>query len=247
MITFSTTGSTKNISRRVQNLVNRQIPFAASKALNATGDVLLAVNKREMKRSFESTVPYTLNAFYVKKSRYNNLQMSLRRKDKPAGKHYLDIQHKGGRRPQKGVERLVKERVNYPGIVGSVMPTTNGGGRTKSGGISMAEVHRALAGLGASYSNTAYTRNKQRTAESKRALAKRPSEYFVRANESGTRGGIYKKMANRRVKKVFHIFDYMPNYKSKYPFSPPLLRNAKSYFPTKMRKELRMAMRSARF
>lgn len=247
MITFSTTGSTKRVSRRLQNLVNRQIPYAASKALNATGNVLLAVNKREMKRNFDNPVPYTINAFYMKPARYNNLRMSVRRKDKPAGKHYLDIQHKGGVRPKKGVERLIAQRVAYSGIVGAVIPVPGNGGATRNGGVSMAEVNRAMAGLGASYSSTAYTRNKQRTAESKRATAKRPSQYFVKSNEGGTKGGIYKRMANRKIKKVFHISDAMPRYNSKFPFYPPLVRNAKSYFPGKMRRELRAAMRTARF
>lgn len=246
MITFSTTGSTKRVSRQLQNLVNRQIPYAASKALNATGNVLLAVNKREMKRNFDNPVPYTINAFYMKPARYNNLRMSVRRKDKPAGKHYLDIQHKGGVRPQKGVERMFRDRVKYKGIVGAIIPVEGNGGATKNGGISMAEMHRAMAGLNASYSSTAYTRNKQRAAESKRALASNARQYFVKSNEGGTRGGVYKRMANRKIKKVFHIRDAMPRYNSKFPFYPPLVRNAKSYFPAKMRRELRTAMRSAR-
>lgn len=247
MITFSTTGSTKRVSRKIQNLITRQIPFAASKALNATGDVLLLVNKREMKKNFENPVPYTINAFYKKPARYNNLRMSVRRKDKPAGKHYLGIQHKGGVRPQKGVERMFRDRVKYKGIVGAIIPIKGNGGATSKGGISMAEMHRAMAGLNASYSTTAYTRDKQRAAESKRALAKRPSDYFVKANEGGTKGGVYKRVGKRRIKKVFHIRDAMPYYKENFPFYPPLVRNAKSYFPGKMRRELRTAMRSARF
>ena len=111
-----TTGSARVIGNRLQKAVRKQIPFAASQALNDTGKVLVSINKQNMKRTFDRPVPYTLNAFYLKRAMKANLSISVRRKDKPAGKHYLDIQKSGGVRPQKAFEKMVQQRVAYPGI-----------------------------------------------------------------------------------------------------------------------------------
>ena len=246
MITFSTTGSTKRVSRRLQNLMNRQIPYAASKALNATGNVLLAVNKREMKRNFDNPVPYTINAFYMKPARYNNLRMSVRRKDKPAGKHYLDIQHKGGVRPKKGVETLFKYSLPYKGIVGSVLPTKHS--MTRAGGISMARVNEVIGQIGGTTPQSSYTKSKSRAAADRLAARKRPVQYFIGYKEDGKNktDGIYRK-EGKRVKKMFHILSYSPRYRSRFPFYQPLMNKSKFYFPRKMRIEMRNAMRTARF
>lgn len=246
MITFSTTGSTKRVSRKIQNLINRQIPFAASKALNATGNMLLAVNKREMKRNFDNPVPYTINAFYMKPARYNNLRMSVRRKDKPAGKHYLGIQHKGGVRPRKRFETLMKYGLKYDHYLGSVLPTKHS--QTRAGGVSMARVNEVIGQIGGTTPQSSYTKAKSRAAAEKLAARKRPTQYFIGYKENGKNktDGIYRR-EGKRVKKMFHILNYSPEYRQRFPFYPPLISKSKFYFPRKMRIEMRNAMRTARF
>lgn len=245
-ISAKTTGSARVIGNRLQKAVRKQIPFAASQALNDTGKTLVSINKREMKRVFDNPVPYTLNAFYLKRAMKADLSVAVRRKDKPAGKHYLDIQKSGGVRPQKAFEKMVQQRVAYPGIVGSVIPIPGNGGVNAKGNVNMGEVNRALAGLNASFSTTAYTRDRQRKAESKRALSKRPTQYFVRANEGGTKGGIFKRTGKRKAKMVFLISDAMPSYRGIYKFDPPLRKHAMSYFPAKFKRRLAAAYRTMR-
>lgn len=247
MLTITGGSKIKTVRGLMSNIQNKQIPYALSRAMNDTGKVLLVVNRKEMRRNFNAPVPYTLNAFYMKPAKRTNLRMEILRKDAQGKKHYLEVQHEGGRRPQKRVEKLIKNRVAYPGIVGSVIPTSNGGGMTKTGGVNMAEVNRALAGLNASFSTTAYTRNKQRAAESKRAIAKKPSQYFVKSNEGGTKGGIYKRLASRKVKKVFHISDATPSYKPRFPFHPPLIKQTNLYLPKQFKRQFNAALRTMRF
>lgn len=224
----------------------KQVPFAAMMALNETGKVLLVRNRVEMKRQFKDPVPYTLNAFFMRRSSKANLKVSIERKSAPAGKHYLEVQHRGGVRTQKAVERLVRDRVAYQGIVGGIVPVKGNGGDTPSGGIRMSEINRALAGLNASFSTTAYTRNKQRAAESKLAQMKKPHQYFVKSNESGTSGGIYKRTGKRTIKKIFTITDSLPSYKPNFPFHDPLRKQANAYFPNKFARQFRIALRTAR-
>ena len=44
-------------------MVQRQMPFATSLALNTTAKTLVARNKRDTRRTFSIPVNYTLNAF----------------------------------------------------------------------------------------------------------------------------------------------------------------------------------------
>jgi hypothetical protein len=248
---ISTTGSTRSINRRLHNLMHRQIPFAASKALNDTGNVLLAVNKREMRKQFDKPVRYTLNAFYMKPARKNDLNMRIARKSKPAGKHYLDVQHKGGVRPRKGVESMLNYSLAYSGDLRAVLPTSRT--QTAAGGMSMARINEAIAGLqdskqagrvpSSSYTKAGITKQTDRLAR-----RKKPVEYFIGYKSEGKNrtDGIYRR-TGKTVKKMFHLLEYQPKYRPNFPFYPPLIRNARSYFPTRMKRQLAMAMRTARF
>lgn len=245
MYSITTQGSARSINRKLQNLMTRQIPFAASKALNATGDVMLATNKREMKKQFSNPVRYTLNAFYKKPARYNDLHMAIKRKTAQRGKHYLEVQHKGGTRPNKRVETLLKYSLPYSGIVGAVLPTKHS--QTRMGGMSMARVNEALGQIGGSTPQSSFTKARTRAAADKLAARKRPTQYFIGYREDGKNktDGIYRRQGNR-VQKMFHILEYAPKYRPNFPFFPPLIRNAKSYFPNQMRKQFRMAIRTQR-
>jgi len=245
---ISTTGSTRSINRRLHNLMHRQIPFAASKALNDTGNVLLAVNKREMRKQFDKPVRYTLNAFRVKYARKNDLNVRLERKSAPAGKHYLEIEHKGGNRPRKGFETMLRASLagRYTGNLMAVLPTSRT--QTKGGTVSMARVDEAIAGLKAG----APTSQRRAAGVAKQAgrIAQRksPVDYFIGYKGKGKNktDGIYKR-TGKGVQKMFHLIDRAPGYNRNFPFYPPLVRKAKQFFPSRMRKQLAMALRTARF
>lgn len=225
--------------------MTRQIPFAASKALNQTGDVLLATNKREMKKQFENPVRYTLNAFYKKPARYNDLHMAIKRKTAQRGKHYLEVQHKGGVRPNKRVETLFKYSLPYTGIVGAVLPTKHS--KTRNGGISMARVNEAIGQLGGTTPQSSFTKARSRSAVERLTRRKTATQYFIGYREDGKNktDGIYRRQG-KRVQKMFHIIESAPKYRPNFPFFPPLIRNAKSYFPSQLRKQFRLAIRTQR-
>ena len=232
------------VMRRMQRLTG-QMPFAASKALNATGNVLLAVNKREMRKQFDKPVPYTMNAFYMKRSTKADLNVRIGRKSKPSGKHYLEVQHSGGTRPRKGIESLLNYSIAYRNDLRAVLPTKRT--TTGAGGISTAQVLQAIAGLGGKMPNEPYTKSRVEKAEARRAAQKNPSQYFIGYKEDGknTTDGIYRRRG-KRVEKMFHLLEYRPKYRENFPFHPPLYRNARSYFPQTFKRELFRAMRTAR-
>ena len=250
MITFRFDSDSKKINAKLANLAMRQIPFAASKALNQTAVELKAFNRIQMKRRFDDPVKYTLNAFMVDRSNKRKLVAGVRRKDKPSGKHYLEVQAKGGRRPRKGVEKMMEFGLAYGGILRSVTPTSKSNGQTRNGNINMGEVNRAIAGLNGKTSSTPYTRTRQEAAKTKRATQKRPTQYFMAEPGSGKNktGGIYKRSpAGKKVTKVFHFLDYSPQYQKKLPFKSYMTKQAKLSFPKNLRREMRTALRTAKF
>jgi len=240
-ISFQFDSNLASVNAKLANMAIKQIPFAASKALNQTGKELVAFNKIQMRKRFKDPVRYTLNAFRLVRSKKTNLVAEVRRKDKPAGKHYLDVQAKGGTRPKKAVEKKIDFRLPYNGIVRAVLPTSRTANRGQS--MSMAWVNKALAGVGQSYASEAYTK-----AETGKA-SKYPRYWASEPGRGKSKtGGIYRQNSKRgKPQKLFHILDYRPSYNKRLPFTDYMTRQAKLSFPKNMRREMRAALRTAKF
>ena len=241
-INFTFESNLASTNAKLAIMAQRQLPFAASKALNRTGVELLAWNKIQMRKRFDDPVRYTLNAFRLVRSRKNNLVAEVRRKDRPAGKHYLEVQQEGGFRPQKAFERKMEFRLPYKGMVRAVLPTKRTANRGSN--VSMAWVNKALAGVQQSYASEAYTR-----AERGKSSTAYP-RYFVAEPNTGKNkaGGIYRVNAKKgKPQKLFTILDRMPRYNKRLPFTEYMTKQAKLSFPKNFRRELRQALRTARF
>ena len=251
MTTFSLTFTSDldKTTQKVINLAHRQIPFAASVSMNRTVKELIAFNKIQMKRRFKRPNAYTLNAFRGEYSRKTNLRAGVVIKDKPGGKHYLPIQTKGGTRGMKGIEKLFDRSIAYPGIVRAILPTKREAGGKNGQAILTSRMNKALAGLGASYSSTAYTRDARRAAESKQNLAKRSVRYFLTEPGNGAKtGGVWRVNGKKgKPQKLYHILDYSPQYQARLPFKQYMTRQAVLSFPKHFRREFRKALRTARF
>jgi len=240
-VNFTFSSNLASVNGKLAIMAQKQIPFAASKALNQTGKELLAFNKIQMRKRFKDPVRYTLNAFRLVRSKKTRLVAEVRRKDKQVGKHYLDVQSKGGTRPQKAVEKKMDFRLPYNGIVQAVLPTSRTSRRGQN--ISMAWVNKALAGVGQSYASEAYTK-----AET--GKASRYPRYWVSEPGQGKSktGGIYRQNSKRgKPQKLFHILDYLPSYNKRLPFNSYMTKQAKLSFPKNMRREIRAALRTAKF
>jgi len=234
-------GSARVISNKLQRAIHKQIPFAASQALNDVGKALLDVNKKNMSQTFDRPVPYTMNAFYMRPSNKAHLSMSVLRKQKPAGKHYLDIESSGGIRPRKAIEKMMEFNLPYPGIINTVMPTRHS--TMASGAISTARVMEAIAGVGGTMPNRPSTRvaSQFERAEAKHAARKGGSPYYLVEPRDGKVGGINKRVGKRKVVRVFQFLDRGIAYRPIYKFEEPLRRNALSYFPARMKIRLKQA------
>ena len=112
-------------------MVQRQMPFATSFALNTTAKTLVARNKRDTRRTFSIPVNYTLNAFRFDFVKIRDTEAGIakatnrRKNQKPTNRsHYLEIQEEGGPRPQTGMEIAFEQRLPYTGILRHITPTS---------------------------------------------------------------------------------------------------------------------------
>lgn len=232
MFSFEMKGDTANLNRKLSNMVQTQIPFATSKAMNETGKFLVRINKNDMKRKFTNANAFTLNAFYFQPAKKRNLVMTVRRKDKQVGKHYLEVQDKGGLRPRKGVEKRFEREIPYNGIFRAMTPTSRTGGSKNN--ILMSQVNKVSAGIKQPYSKSGV----RYFAAGPHSLGK-----FGGGNKTG---GIYRVTGKGKPQKMFHILDHMPRYKKKTDFHGLMNKFASKHMKLMLKKTMKQALRTAK-
>ena len=232
---FQFNSNLASVNAKLANLALRQIPFAASKALNQTGKELIGVNKRQMSRRFKNPVRYTLNAFRLVRSSKTNLVAEVRRKDSGTGannpaseRNYLERQQSGGTRRRKGVETKFKSRVREVSNMQSLLPTSRTAVRGQN--ISKARSDAILAGL--------------------QGDGKGYPRYFAAKAGSGKSktGGIYRVNSPKgKPQKLFHTKPNLPAYSKRLPFTDYMTKSARVIFKRAIRAEMRNALRTAKF
>jgi hypothetical protein len=85
MIEISVKADIKAATRWLNDVQRKQIPFAASVALNKTARLAQGGIKGEMQRVLDRPKPYTLNGTFVANSTKHNLTATVGLKDKAAG------------------------------------------------------------------------------------------------------------------------------------------------------------------
>ena len=106
---------TSELQARLDDQVQRQIPYATSRALNAIADKTQVAIVGKMSEVFDSPTRYTLNALYVQRSTKQNLEAQVKYKDAtskgtPAAK-YLSPEVTGGGRSVKRFERALSSNI----------------------------------------------------------------------------------------------------------------------------------------
>lgn len=223
--------NTDRMVRKLSNFAHSQVRWATVTTLNEAGKFLLKQNEKHMVRTFAKTNAYTRNAFYLKRANKKTLTASIQRKDKPAGKHYLEVQRDGGPRPRKRLETKMKFNLPYDGIIEAVTPTTRGGGKFNN--LLTSQANKVLEGIN----------------------GKGGVRYFVAGPHSlrkfgggNKTGGVYRVTGKRgKPQKIFHFHDRKMQYKPKFDYFPNMNKNAKQYFRMRFGANLRMAMRTSKF
>jgi hypothetical protein len=255
MIEFKIKADTDRLQRKLNNLVNQQMPYATSLAINETLKTLETYNKALMKKAFRDPVPFTMNAFYVKFSNKRNLNGFLRRKDKAVGRHYLEVQDAGGKRPLKGFEKNFMYRGKNLGNFKGVLPTENtpldGRGNMTMAFINKVQSQMSLQREGSQnkpYQLKVGKRQRRSTATRyfspalDHPLARRggPGVYATKADSPG------QERVGSRVTKVMTFAQTPPTYKKRTDFDNKMKRAASNIMPGKMRQGIKRALATAR-
>lgn len=224
---------------KIRNVDKKQLPFAASLALNATGQDILDENKELMQQVFDRPTRWTLNAFYLRRSNKRNLQVVIERKSAVGRRFYLEVQNEGGARRQTGIEQLLSQRLAYAGHIQSVLPTRNTK-LNRNGNLSPAQMNRILSGVKAQRDGAMNTT----VASAKRNRGRRDS-FFVPGVDSSLSAGVYARRG-KAIKKVLTFSDRVPRYSKRFPMQKHAAGVAKRKFPSHMRSSFRRALASSR-
>ena len=252
VVAFKFQSNSKDLNRRMSNMVAAQMPFALSKALNDTARTLVKKNKQDMSMIFDNAVPWTLNAFAastakhgpIRAARKGDTKIYIRRKDDRSRRHYLEVQQDGGVRPRTGLETLIDANLATSRHVGTVSPTRNIK-RSKTGAVSRGEVNKLLSAL-----HLQRDKSTNSPIYGYSGKTKRSTGYFVPASthplSKGGRFGIYRRTSAGNAQKVLNISERRSNYKPKFRFYERMSAYGSQVFRKKLQRSLAHAIRTAR-
>jgi len=87
------------MTRALDDLAKKQIPFAAAGALNDTAQAAQIRMKRELPSIFDRPTPFTMNAIGIERASKGKLEARVFVKDRQA--EYLEVQETGGTKTPK--------------------------------------------------------------------------------------------------------------------------------------------------
>ena len=197
------------VLKELERFGRESAPEVSRLALNDTAFAVLGENKKLMERVFDRPNPFTLRAFRVQKATREDLTAVVLRKDMAARRHYLEVQSAGGARPQTGLERLMRTRLKYSGLIQSVLPTKNF--RTnRYGNMAPGRVQQMLASV------KAQGDRQQNTTATSRAKARgKRADYFVPKVGSSLSPGVYERRG-KRIRKMLAFSQSAPRYRARF-------------------------------
>lgn len=111
--------NTDEVLRQLRGKLERQIPFAVSKALNDTGKQIQQDLAQDLERLLDRPTPFTKRAFGLKRATKTSPRITIFIKDIQA--QYLQYAISGGRRDEKvqPVNTRLNKYGNIPGLRGN--------------------------------------------------------------------------------------------------------------------------------
>lgn len=221
----------KRLTKKLDRIQAKQLPFATALALTNTAKGLLSEQKREMKRSFTKPVAYTLKSIAYqsanKKDRPIQSRVFFREfsgKGTPAYK-YLTPNIAGTRRRQKRHEKLLSQKVGRK----IYTAPASGAPRNAAGNITGGYYTKILSQVQA-FGEVGFRANARRKG----------SQGFYIARKGGQPVGIRKREGGES-KKILNFTSAPPAYKRRYD----LYGSSDKYVSDKLTKNFRKALRYA--
>lgn len=237
---FSISSNVRDLKRDLTSLQREQLPFAVSLALNAAAPELIEENRDHMQDVFDRPTRWTLNAFHFRRATKARLALTIERKVPARGRHYLEVQTAGGRRPRSGWEKQIEQRAPYAGRVGYVA-----GAKVKRdsyGNISRGTMQRILSDIHAQGDAGNNATKQSRKRRGGRGLG----GYFIAPAGSKLKPGVYQRRGGRKISRVLTFDTKAPTYRPRFKFEDVMRRKAEIIMPMKLKAAMDRALATAR-
>lgn len=256
MAGFRTEIDVGQFGRFVKDIDKRQLPFAVSKALNATAFLIRKDWQAEMPRVFDRPERLTVNAVLFKKSTKTKLFADVFIRDEatkgtPPSK-YLLPEAEGGQRRQKGFERALSSknpRARRFYVPGRGLKST----LDKSGNVPRRIYGKILSQLQARGGDQSQNESVRKRASRLRRGRKKGgggSFFILPVNRGRLKAGvIYERIGTgfgSAVRSVLFPVDQPPRYRVRFNARAITLRSYNKHFPLELRKSVELALRTAR-
>jgi len=227
----------RKLVSRLREVERKQMPYATMLALNATGEAVLEENKTLMRKVFDRPTRWTLNAFFLRRATKRKPEATVERKDAPRGRHYLEVEERGGTRPKTGIERLIIGNVAYEDHIEAVVPA-RGARLNAHGNLPAGQIQRALSNIGAQQDRA------QTGTDGSRKRSARAARYFV-PKPGQLSPGVWKRQG-KRLTKFLSFTDRLPRYGARFDMEGHGRIVAAREMPGRMRAAIRKAFSTAR-
>ncbi len=243
MFTISVSPDVLRLRAKLSAIADRQMPFAASQAVNRLAKQAVTDVQKEMRRAFDRPTPFTLKAIASHGGTTATMQAIIFAREF-AGKgtpgwKYLGPGVEGGERRVKRFERALGSKF------GTTFTAIGRGAKLNEyGNISEGEIEKILSALGAAETQSGYRANRRTSV---RIASRRPPGTFFIAHSriDGSPLGIYQVISRGHVEPVI-VFTRPPHYSARFHYREAIMtsidRNAADF----VRDALSRALATAR-
>lgn len=217
-------GLSNNIDDVVKRLKadRRQVPFAASRAMNAAGYLAIQSIKQAMPTRLDRPTKYTLNSLRLLKSSKEDLTAKIDHKNNKSGGRTADFWLSqgvnGGARRQKGFEKKLSAiGVIPPGWF--VVPTDNAA-TDANGNWKQSQLRQVFLALGQGYDKIGRERlakSAARNASGGKARKSAARFFVIQSEADGMHPGIYQRKSGAVIC-LATLQKEAPGYRRRMPF-----------------------------
>lgn len=230
------------VAARFIATLNKQIAFAASRALNKTAVDVIKAERQTMAEVFDRPTPWTLNAFRYEPATKDTLTAVVERRLDAKRRDYLATEAKGGQRGQTALEGLLANRITYGGILAAIVPG-DGAKLNQYGNWDAGERNTVVSVLKAMRDGAA-----NETARSRKRAGAKRARYFVPKVGTIKTPGIWRRTPGKRAPDLIALFlPAPPAYQPRFPFLEVGTRTAVDVMPGHFEREMAAALATARW
>lgn len=233
---FDVRSNFRDLERSLSDVGQKQLPFATALALNDTAKEIVDALRDHMGRVFDRPTRWTMNAFHFRRATKTSLSAVIERKTSIRGRHYLEVQAAGGRRPNTGWEKQIGQKL---GLDVGYMSGTGRLKRDGYGNIPRGGMQRILSRIGAS------SLTGSNSTASSRRRANGVGKYFVGGPRNNLRPGVYER-TRAGIHRVLAFNTKTPNYSPRFRFEAVAHETVGRVLEMHLGRRLAEAMKTAR-